>query len=73
MEPFRILVDRMVVESQFEKFETEEKHKMLHVLEREIKIGQSRQILTNGIRIYVRSVLDALCDDNPEEILFYNL
>ena len=73
MEPFRVLVDRIVYESQFTKFETEEKNDLLHLLEKEIKIGGSRQVLTNGIRIYVRSVFDALCDDNPQEILFYSL
>ena len=73
MEPFRILVDRLVYEKQFTEFGTDEKHDMLHLLEKEIKIGGSRQVLTNGIRIYVRSVFDALCDDNPEEILFYTL
>lgn len=73
MEPFCVLVDRMVFESEFTKFETEEKHVLLHLLEKEIKIGGSKQVLTNGIRIYVRSVFDALCDDNPQEILFYTL
>ena len=73
MEPFRVLVARMVFESEFTKFETEEKHVLLHLLEKEIKIGGSKQVLTNGIRIYVRSVFDALCDDNPQEILFYTL
>lgn len=73
MEPFRVLVDRIVYESQFTKFETEEKNDLFHLLEKEIKIGGSKQVLTNGIRIYVRSVFDALCDDNPQEILFYSL
>lgn len=73
MEPFRVLVDRRVFASEFFKFETDEKHELLHLLESEIQIGGSKQVLTNGIRIYVRSVFDALCDDNPEEILFYSL
>lgn len=73
MEPFRILVDRRVFAARFTKFETDEKYEMLHLLETEIKIGGSKQILTNGIRIYVRSVFDALCDNNPEEILYYSL
>lgn len=73
MEPLRILVDRMVYENQFAKFDTEEKHKMLRLLEKEIKIAGSRQVLTNGVRIYARSVFDALCDENPQEILFYTI
>lgn len=71
MEPFRVLVDRIVYQNGFEHFETQEKHKMLHILEDEVVIGGSRQLLTNAVRIYVRSIFDALCDENPAEILFY--
>jgi CRISPR-associated endonuclease Cas1 subtype II len=73
MEPFRILVDRLVYENHFEQFSTDEKHIMLHLLEREVKVANNKQILTNAIKIYVRSVFDALCDNNPEEILFYKI
>ncbi len=73
MEPYRILVDRMVYQNRFCKFETEEKRKMLHIFETEVKIGGSWQILTNAVRIYVRSVFDALCDNDSSEILFYSL
>ncbi|MCM1235375.1 MAG: type II CRISPR-associated endonuclease Cas1 [Ruminococcus flavefaciens] len=73
MEPYRILVDRIVYAGAFERFETDEKHQMLHVLETEVKIGGSRQILPNAVRIYVRSVFDALCDNDYSEILFYTV
>jgi CRISPR-associated endonuclease Cas1 subtype II len=73
MEPFRILVDRLVYENHFEQFSTDEKHIMLHLLEKEVKIANNKQVLTNAIRIYVRSVFDALCDNNLEEILFYKI
>ena len=56
-----------------EVLETEEKHEMLHLLEKEIIVGNNRQVFTNGVRIYVRSVFDALCDENVREILFYTL
>lgn len=73
MEPYRILVDRIVYRNRFDKFESEEKHIMLHLFEQEAKIGGNWQILTNAVRIYVRSVFDALCDNEPSEILFYSL
>lgn len=73
MEPYRILVDRIVYQNKFDKFESEEKHIMLHIFEQEVKIGGNWQILTNAIRIYVRSIFDALCDNEPSEILFYSL
>lgn len=73
MEPFRVLVDRIVYEKMFSKFESEEKHEMLCLLEKTIKIGGNTQVFTNGVRIYVRSVFDALCDEEPGEILFYTI
>ncbi len=73
MEPFRIIVDMVVKETQFTKFETEEKHNMLTVLQKEIKIAGTKQVLTNAIKIYVKSVFDALTDRNIERIIFYEL
>lgn len=46
---------------------------MLSLLEQEITISGNKQVLTNAIRIYVRSVFDALCDRNVEEILYYSI
>lgn len=73
MEPFRIIVDMVVKETQFTKFETEEKHIMLTILQKEIKIAGTKQVLTNAIKIYVKSVFDALTDRNIERIIFYEL
>jgi CRISPR-associated endonuclease Cas1 subtype II len=73
MEPFRILVDRIVYDNHFEQFSTDEKRIMLHLLEKEVKIANNKQVFTNAIKIYVRSVFDALCDNNSEEILFYKI
>ncbi len=73
MEPYRILVDRVVYQNKFDKFETEEKHEMLRLLESEVCIGGTRQVLPNAVRIYVRSVFDALCDNEPSKLLFYSL
>ena len=73
MEPFRIIVDMVVKEKQFTKFETEEKHIMLTVLQKEIKIAGTKQVLTNAIKIYVKSVFDALNDRSIERIIFYEL
>ena len=73
MEPLRILIDRFVYQQRFKKFEKEEKHKMLEVLQLDIKIGGTRQVLTNGIRIYVRSVFDALCEKDTSMLLFYEV
>lgn len=73
MEPYRILVDRIVYESNWEQFDANDKRKMLSLLEQEITISGNKQVLTNAIRIYVRSIFDALCDRNVEEILYYSI
>jgi CRISPR-associated endonuclease Cas1 subtype II len=73
MEPWRILVDRFVYEQRFKKFEKEEKHKMLEVFQLEIRIGDTKQVLPNGMRIYVRSIFDALCEQDTSMLLFYKV
>lgn len=73
MEPFRILVDRLVYNSRFAKFETEEKRSMLQLFEQEISIDGQVQVFANAIKVYVRSVFQALNERNPDKILFYEL
>ncbi len=73
MEPFRILVDRYVYSSRFTAFSVEEKHKMLEILQQEIGINNTRQVLTNGIKIYVRSIFDAINEKDLSLITFYGL
>lgn len=71
MEPYRVLVDRIVYQHQFTKFETEEKHAVLEVLKGEVVINHSRQILPNAIKIYVKSVFDALLYEDAGQVAFY--
>ena len=71
MEPFRPYVDRLVVGLAPEKFEHEEKMKVLDILNSTVHIRDSEQIFLNAIRIYTHSVLEALeegdtgCIRNP--------
>lgn len=60
MEPYRPLVDEIVVDLQPVKFETEEKHQLLSLLKTEVMINQRREILPNSIKIYTKSIFDAL-------------
>jgi len=71
MEPFRVLVDRAVVSQQFTKFETEEKHSLVGILNRTVMIDGSQQYVINAIKIYCRSVFDAINDCDVSEIRFY--
>lgn len=73
MEPFRILVDRYVYANSFSEFSVDEKHKMLELLQQEIGINNTRQVLVNGLKIYVKSVFDAINEKDLSVITFYGL
>lgn len=73
MEPFRILIDRAVYEDMPDALDKEIKHKLINVLNSDIVIGDSRQTVLNGIGIYVRSVFDALCNEDSDRIQFWEL
>ncbi len=73
MEPFRVIVDRFVYHNQFEQFETEEKHFLLQILQTEVGIDNTKQYLSNAIKIYVKSIFDALNENDVSQILFYTL
>lgn len=71
MEPFRVLVDRTVKKRTFEKFETDEKHSLWNVLNDTVYINDTKQTVLNAIKIYTRSVFDALNDADTSKIKFY--
>ncbi len=71
MEPFRPIVDMAVRENMPCKFEHEEKIMILRILEQEVKIADRTEIVTNAIKIYCKSVFDALNDNDASEIKFY--
>lgn len=71
MEPFRILVDRQVKKHLPEKFETEEKRMMLQILQQELLIGGRKEYVSNAIKIYCKSVFDALSANDVSLIKFY--
>lgn len=71
MEPFRPIVDRRVVNIKPEKFEREEKLWMLDILQSEVFIGGRKEVVSNAIKIYVKSVFDALNDKDISLIKFY--
>ncbi|WP_027208815.1 type II CRISPR-associated endonuclease Cas1 [Butyrivibrio hungatei] len=71
MEPLRTIVDRCVVNLKPEKFEHEEKIEIIKILQQEVNIGGRNEILTNAIKIYTKSVFDAINDNDLSEIKFY--
>lgn len=71
MEPFRPLVDRQVYTMKLNQFEHDEKMQLVDVLNQEVLIDGKRQYVNNAIKIYCRSVLDALNDKDISLIRFY--
>jgi hypothetical protein len=71
MEPFRIVVDRLVVELRPEMFDHEEKIYMLGVFEKYVKIADRKETVLNAIKIYTKSIFDALEDQDTSLIRLY--
>lgn len=71
MEPFRVLVDCAVKNMMPQKFEHEEKVTILKILQQEVRIGNRREYVNNAIKIYCRSVFDALNENDALLIKFY--
>lgn len=73
MEPFRILVDRKVMSMKLEQFEHDEKMQIVNLLNEEVKIDGKIQYVNNAIKIYCKSIFDALNEDDSSLIRFYRI
>lgn len=73
MEPFRTLVDRKVLTLQNDKFESEEKMILVNLLNSEVSINGRSEYVVNAIKIYTRSIFDALQENDVSLIRFYEL
>lgn len=71
MEPFRIIVDRLVVKKKYAIFGTEQKHELIRLFETQVIIAGQEQFLQNAIKIYCRSVFDALNSSDSSLIKFF--
>ena len=71
MEPFRILVDQKVAQMHFDKFEHEEKMALIDILNQKVNIDGRIQFVNNAIKIYCKSIFDALNNADSSLIRFY--
>lgn len=71
MEPFRPVIDRYVCCNIPQKFEHEEKIRIVDLLNKEVIIEGKSQYLNNAIKIYCRSIFDALNEQDISLIKFY--
>lgn len=73
MESFRVLIDRKVKQMNLEEFDHDEKLQLVDVLNQEVQIDGRKQYVNNAIKIYCRSVLDALNEDDSSLIQVYKI
>lgn len=71
MEPFRILVDRYIYNMNPNKLEHEEKMRIVNILNAEVLIDGKRSYVNNAIKIYCKSVFDAINENDVSLIRFY--
>lgn len=72
MEPFRIIIDKKVVEMSGDKidFDTYFKRELVALLNSTVRIDNSRQTLLNAIKIYCKSIFDAINENDLSNIKF---
>ena len=73
MEPFRTLVDRKVLSMSMVEFESEEKMELVNLLNQEVSINGRHEYVVNAIKVYTRSLFDALEENDVSLIRFYEL
>lgn len=71
MEPFRILVDRKVYSMRLDVFEHEQKMELVNLCNQEVRINEKRELVNQAIKIYCRSIFDALEEQDVSLIRFY--
>ena len=72
MEPFRILVDQKVYSMRYVELEHEQKMELVNILNQEVRIDGKIQYVNNAIKIYCKSVFDALNENDSSLIRFYS-
>lgn len=73
MEPFRVLVDRLVYNMAPKEFGKYEKRLLLNIFDQRVKIKGQSQFVLNAIKIYCKSIFDAINNKDSAEIMFFNL
>ena len=71
MEPFRPLVDRLVSHMTLVEFEHTQKMELVNLMNQEVIINERCELISNAIKIYCKSVFDALEDADVSLIRFY--
>lgn len=73
MEPFRPLVDQMVYDMKLQVFEKNEKMALVDILNQTVHINERAEYVNNAVKVYCKSIFDALNDKDVAMIKFYYL
>ena len=73
MEPFRPIVDECVFHMNLEAFEYSHKRSLIQLLVQTIIINDKKYDLNTGIKIYCKSVFDAIENSNVALMKFYEI
>lgn len=71
MEPFRPLVDQTVYDMDLNTFEKSKKMELVNILNKGVNINNRSEYVNNAVKIYCRSIFDALNDKDVSMIKFY--
>lgn len=72
MEPFRVIVDRAVVDMKIDEFTKTEKYTLWGLLDNDVIIDCKKQSVRNAIKIYTRGVFDAINDADISKLKLYS-
>lgn len=70
IEPLRGLVDRVIVSMDLNQFSKDERYRLIGILSEEVRIYNKTYTLTDAIRIYCKSICDALSQSDLSLVRF---
>ena len=73
MEPFRPIVDEFVVSSDFTEFNSEQKVRVVNLLNSYVRINGKQNHLINAIRLYVQAFFDAMENKDLSRMVSYEV
>lgn len=71
MEPFRVIVDELAYKENLQKFEKDEKRKLQNILNLKFRINNVNHYLSDIIKIYTKSIFDALSANDLSLVRFF--
>ena len=72
MEPFRVIIDELAYKENPQKFEKDEKRKLQNILNFKYRINENNHYLSEVIKIYTKSVFDALNSNDLSLVRFFS-